>query len=83
MQFESIKMTLPSVTAALAIQKDMPYSEVSARIGLPQRMRTFGIMVVEYDLELGACLVVEYVSNRQGEYVVQSTSIEYRKELTK
>jgi hypothetical protein len=59
----------------------MLYSDVDDLLGHPQRVRTLGIMVVEYDLENGAVLLVEYARNADGYYVVISKQIEISKGL--
>ena len=50
--------------------------EVTNTIGLPQRVRTFGLMVVEYDMTDGNTLVVEYVRNSDGYFESASMKIE-------
>ena len=70
------KEDLPSYCDALNIQKGMLYSDVTKLIGLPQTMRTFGLMVVEYKLADGNKLVVEYVRNSDGSLEVEKVQIE-------
>ena len=53
----------------------MTYSDVTDIIGLPQRVLTFGVMVVEYELKGGKSLIVEYV-NQNGHFVVEDCSVE-------
>ena len=59
---DKFKADLPEVNSALQIEKNMTYSDVTDIIGLPQRVLTFGVMVVEYELKGGKSLIVEYVN---------------------
>lgn len=60
--FDSNKYILPSVSNAETVHTGMSYSEVSEKIGAPQRQRTFGLLIVEYDIADGSKLLVQYVS---------------------
>jgi hypothetical protein len=48
----------------------MTYSNVTDLIGLPQKLLTSGLTVVEYDLSNGNSMVIEYVVNTENEFVV-------------
>ena len=61
----STKSTSPIQKAnSVNISKGMTYSAITEEIGLPQRMLTFGLMVVEYDLS-DTSIVVEYAYNME------------------
>lgn len=72
---EESKQNLPTIDSAKKIGRHMTYSEVTQIMGAPQRILTFGLIVVEYDLEEGKSLIVEYV-NRNGHYEVESCIIQ-------
>ena len=71
------KYDLPSYFDTLSIQKGMLYSDVTELIGLPQRILTFGLIVVEYELSDGNKLEVEYVRNSDGYLEVKNVQINY------
>lgn len=71
------KTIRPSYSSAVGIEKGMLYSEVTDLIGLPQHIRTFGLIVVEYELSNDNLLVVEYVVNAEGDLVVEKACLEY------
>ncbi len=75
LMLDKFKADLPEVNSALQIEKNMTYSDVTDIIGLPQRVLTFGVMVVEYELKGGKSLIVEYV-NQNGHFVVEDCSVE-------
>ena len=72
---EESKQNLPTIDSAKKIGRHMTYSEVTQIMGAPQRILTFGLIVIEYDLEEGKSLIVEYV-NRNGHYEVESCIIQ-------
>ena len=55
--------------------RGMRYSEVVSVIGHPQRVVAFGLTVVEYDLENGDTILVEYIKNNDGSYIVERVEI--------
>ena len=72
---EENKSILPSNLEASTIHQGMTYSEVTQKIGLPQRQITYGLRVVEYALSDGNFLTVEYVM-QNGQLMVYSCTIE-------
>lgn len=72
---EENKSILPSNLEASTIHQGMTYSEVTQKIGLPQRQITYGLRVVEYALSDGNFLTVEYVM-QNGQLIVYSCTIE-------
>jgi hypothetical protein len=79
--FTNRKNNLPDYSVAIGITKGMLYSDVTEIIGLPQRTRTFGITVVEYDLSNNGIMIVEYVRNSEGHLVVESFTYENNSNL--
>lgn len=57
------------------IEKGMTYNEVTQLIGKPQRCITSGLVVVEYDLNDGRALQVEYSYIPEKGYIVESYDI--------
>ena len=74
-EFQPNKINLPTYSMVQNIQVGMLYSEVTELIGLPQRMITSGVVVVEYEIDNGTVLQVEYVRNVEREYVVNSITM--------
>jgi len=73
--FAEAKSSLPEATLANSIVQGMNYIEVTDLIGLPQRQVTYGIVVVEYDLNDGTVLQVEYLDHLDGGYCVEKIQI--------
>ena len=74
-QIDEDKIDLPSQENALMVCRGMRYSEVVSVIGHPQRVVAFGLTVVEYDLENGDTILVEYIKNNDGSYIVERVEI--------
>lgn len=66
---------LPDAARIETIERGMTYNEVTQLIGKPQRCITYGLVVVEYDLNDGSALQVEYSYIPEKGYTVESYNI--------